>query len=84
MARDHAGRGGLEIDYRQGVAEDLTGEGRSFDAVLSLEVVEHVADVGDSVGYFRVRPTAEVRDVAGGISCGIYFSGSPALRRRSR
>jgi 2-polyprenyl-6-hydroxyphenyl methylase/3-demethylubiquinone-9 3-methyltransferase len=46
VAGNHAGRAGLDIDYRHGAAEDLAGEGRSFDAVLSLEVVEHVADIG--------------------------------------
>jgi 2-polyprenyl-6-hydroxyphenyl methylase/3-demethylubiquinone-9 3-methyltransferase len=46
VARNHAERIGLDIDYRHGTAEDLAGEGRSFDVVLSLEVVEHVADVG--------------------------------------
>ena len=46
IARNHAERGGLDIDYRHAAAEDLLGEDRRFDAVLSLEVVEHVADVG--------------------------------------
>ncbi|MGE4065124.1 MAG: bifunctional 2-polyprenyl-6-hydroxyphenol methylase/3-demethylubiquinol 3-O-methyltransferase UbiG [Rhodospirillaceae bacterium] len=42
-ARVHAGRSGLAIDYRAAAPEDLTG---AFDAVLALEVIEHVADVG--------------------------------------
>ena len=42
-ARVHAERSGLVIDYRATMPEDLTGE--SFDAVLALEVIEHVADV---------------------------------------
>ena len=45
VARNHAERVGLEIDYRHGAAENLAVEGRLFDAVLSLEVVEHVAEV---------------------------------------
>jgi len=45
VARNHAERVGLEIDYRHAMAENLAAAGRSFDAVLSLEVVEHVANV---------------------------------------
>ena len=45
-ARAHAAQGGLEIDYRAATAEVLAAEGRSFDVVLNMEVVEHVADVG--------------------------------------
>ena len=41
-ARAHAGAAGLAIDYRQAAAEDLVAAGEQFDAVLSLEVVEHV------------------------------------------
>jgi 2-polyprenyl-6-hydroxyphenyl methylase/3-demethylubiquinone-9 3-methyltransferase len=43
-ARVHAERGGLRIDYRAASAEDLVAAGESFDVVLALEVVEHVAD----------------------------------------
>ena len=41
----HADEGGLTIDYRATTAETLAAEGAQFDVVLSLEVVEHVADV---------------------------------------
>ncbi|MBN9496047.1 MAG: bifunctional 2-polyprenyl-6-hydroxyphenol methylase/3-demethylubiquinol 3-O-methyltransferase UbiG [Alphaproteobacteria bacterium] len=44
IASNHAARMGLAIDYRHTTAEDLVAAGESFDAVLSLEVVEHVAD----------------------------------------
>lgn len=44
VASLHADKAGLAIDYRQAVPEDLVAEGRQFDIVLSLEVVEHVAD----------------------------------------
>lgn len=44
VARSHAEEAGLAIDYRVATAEDLAGEGRRFDAVLALEIVEHVAD----------------------------------------
>jgi 2-polyprenyl-6-hydroxyphenyl methylase/3-demethylubiquinone-9 3-methyltransferase len=41
----HAGGQGLAIDYRETTAEALTAEGRQYDIVLALEIVEHVADV---------------------------------------
>ena len=44
-ARLHAGRAGLDIDYRHITAEELADEGAQFDCVLTLEVVEHVADL---------------------------------------
>jgi len=44
-ARAHAAQTGLDIDYRATSAETLAAEGRSFDVVLNMEVVEHVADV---------------------------------------
>jgi 2-polyprenyl-6-hydroxyphenyl methylase/3-demethylubiquinone-9 3-methyltransferase len=42
-ARAHAAAGGLAIDYREGLPEDLPA-GQTFDAVIALEVIEHVAD----------------------------------------
>ncbi len=44
-AAHHAAAAGLEIDYRQATAEELAEAGESFDAVVSLEVLEHVADL---------------------------------------
>ncbi|MBM3488069.1 MAG: bifunctional 2-polyprenyl-6-hydroxyphenol methylase/3-demethylubiquinol 3-O-methyltransferase UbiG [Alphaproteobacteria bacterium] len=46
VARAHAEAAGLAIDYRHAAAEDLVAEGRRYDVVLTLEVVEHVAEVG--------------------------------------
>lgn len=43
-ARTHAGITGLQIDYRATTAEDVAANGEQFDAVLCLEVVEHVPD----------------------------------------
>lgn len=44
-ARAHADAMGLEIDYRCISAEALAEEGARYDAVLALEIVEHVADL---------------------------------------
>ncbi len=41
----HAAQSGLEIEYRAVTAEELAAEGRSYDVVLNMEVIEHVADV---------------------------------------
>jgi len=43
-ARTHAQATGVEIDYRVATAESIAGTGERFDAVLALEVIEHVAD----------------------------------------
>ena len=45
VAQAHAAQSGLEIDYRHATAEALVEAGEPpFDAVLNMEVVEHVAD----------------------------------------
>ena len=44
-AKAHAEAGGLAIDYRAATAEELPASGANYDAVLLLEVVEHVPDV---------------------------------------
>jgi 2-polyprenyl-6-hydroxyphenyl methylase/3-demethylubiquinone-9 3-methyltransferase len=44
VARIHAEKSGLDIDYRHTTAEDLAAAGELFDVVLNMEVVEHVAD----------------------------------------
>jgi len=49
-ARAHAGQSGLAIDYRATTAEALEAEGLTFDVVLNMEVVEHVADVAAYLG----------------------------------
>jgi len=42
----HAGEQGLKIDYRATTAEALAEKGATFDIVLNMEVLEHVADPG--------------------------------------
>ena len=42
-ARAHAEAAGLAIAYRQGLPEELSAR-EAFDAVIALEVIEHVAD----------------------------------------
>ena len=42
IARLHAQQSGLDIDYRHTTAEDLAAKAEQFDAVLNMEVVEHV------------------------------------------
>lgn len=44
-ARGHAAMQGLPIEYLAGTTDDLVAQGRVFDCVIALEVVEHVPDV---------------------------------------
>ena len=43
-ARDHADASGLAIDYRVSDVEAVAATGERFDAVLALEIVEHVEE----------------------------------------
>ncbi|MHB0950556.1 MAG: bifunctional 2-polyprenyl-6-hydroxyphenol methylase/3-demethylubiquinol 3-O-methyltransferase UbiG [Allorhizobium sp.] len=45
IAQTHAAQTGVEVDYRAITAEALAEAGETFDVVLNMEVVEHVADV---------------------------------------
>jgi 2-polyprenyl-6-hydroxyphenyl methylase/3-demethylubiquinone-9 3-methyltransferase len=62
-ARAHAEATGAELTYRAGTVEDLAAEGAQFDAVLAMEVVEHVEDVSAFVA------TAAGLVAPGGILC---------------
>ena len=45
IAKTHAAGSGVPVDYRAVTAEALAQAGETFDVVLNMEVVEHVADV---------------------------------------
>jgi 2-polyprenyl-6-hydroxyphenyl methylase/3-demethylubiquinone-9 3-methyltransferase len=45
IAMTHADQSGVPVDYRAVTAEALAEAGETFDIVLNMEVVEHVADV---------------------------------------
>jgi 2-polyprenyl-6-hydroxyphenyl methylase / 3-demethylubiquinone-9 3-methyltransferase len=57
IAKDHAAKANLAIDYRCISAENLSGGGALFDAVLAMEVIEHVRDVA----HFLDRAAKMVR-----------------------
>ncbi|MBT0957662.1 bifunctional 2-polyprenyl-6-hydroxyphenol methylase/3-demethylubiquinol 3-O-methyltransferase UbiG [Alphaproteobacteria bacterium KMM 3653] len=44
VAQIHAEQSGLTIDYRCTTAEAMAEAGETFDVILNMEVVEHVAD----------------------------------------
>ncbi|MGJ4931885.1 bifunctional 2-polyprenyl-6-hydroxyphenol methylase/3-demethylubiquinol 3-O-methyltransferase UbiG [Bradyrhizobium sp. HKCCYLS2038] len=58
VAADHARKQGALVAYRHALPEDLAAEGEQADIVLTLEVVEHVADLGRFIGHVAalVRP----------------------------
>jgi len=64
VARLHAAKMGLEIDYRVQLPEDEAAAARSYDVVLNMEVIEHVADRS----AFMAATAALVRD--GGVMFG--------------
>ena len=45
VAKIHAEKSQLKIDYRVSTSEELADEGKKFDVVFALEIIEHVADV---------------------------------------
>lgn len=49
-ARAHAESEGVVVDYRHATIETVAAGGEHFDAVISMEVVEHVADLGAFLG----------------------------------
>ncbi|MCB1516703.1 MAG: bifunctional 2-polyprenyl-6-hydroxyphenol methylase/3-demethylubiquinol 3-O-methyltransferase UbiG [Hyphomicrobiaceae bacterium] len=57
IASVHAEQSGLDVDYRATTAEDMVREGRQYDMVLNMEVVEHV----DNVPFFLKSCAALVK-----------------------
>jgi 2-polyprenyl-6-hydroxyphenyl methylase / 3-demethylubiquinone-9 3-methyltransferase len=45
VARLHAERAGVAVDYREETVEAVVARSKRFDIVLAMEVVEHVSDV---------------------------------------
>jgi len=45
VAKIHAAQSGVDVDYRATTSEALEQAGETFDVILNMEVVEHVADV---------------------------------------
>lgn len=58
IARDHAQKSQARVEYRHALAGDLLADGQDSDVVLTLEVVEHVANLDRFVGEVAalVRP----------------------------
>ncbi|MDS9466629.1 bifunctional 2-polyprenyl-6-hydroxyphenol methylase/3-demethylubiquinol 3-O-methyltransferase UbiG [Paracoccus sp. MBLB3053] len=58
IAALHAKEQGLAIDYRATTSEALLAEGQSYDIVMALEIVEHVAEPSEFIASCRdlVRP----------------------------
>jgi len=46
VAATHSKQMGLEITYQNKLPEDLVAEGQTFDVLINMEVIEHVADIG--------------------------------------
>lgn len=70
VARRHAEAGGLAIDYRATTAEELAAAGARFDAVLAMEVIEHVTDVA---GFVKTACTM-IRPASDGRPAGLFFA----------
>ena len=68
VARLHAGQSGLSIDYRATTAEALVDENLTFDVVMALEIVEHVADPQDFVATCT-RPSLTCTEPATPAAC---------------
>jgi 2-polyprenyl-6-hydroxyphenyl methylase/3-demethylubiquinone-9 3-methyltransferase len=49
-AKDHARQTGLQIDYRRSTAEEFDPGDQPYDAVMAVDVLEHVEDVDATIG----------------------------------
>jgi 2-polyprenyl-6-hydroxyphenyl methylase/3-demethylubiquinone-9 3-methyltransferase len=48
-AKEHARKAGLQIDYRYATAEQFDPSDQQFDAVMAVDVLEHVEDVNATI-----------------------------------
>ncbi len=48
-AREHAGKSGLSIDYRNCAIKELVDKGETFDIVICAEMLEHVDDLKSTI-----------------------------------
>lgn len=62
IAKLHAASSGLDIEYLNVLPEDLAEQGRKFDLVLNMEVIEHVADPE----LFMAASTSVLKDADAG------------------
>ncbi len=46
VAKAHAAKSGVKVNYVNSTAEEVAATGKKFDVILNMEVIEHVADVG--------------------------------------
>jgi 2-polyprenyl-6-hydroxyphenyl methylase / 3-demethylubiquinone-9 3-methyltransferase len=54
-AKEHSAQVGLTIDYQYGVAENIPYEDNSFDALICVDVLEHVSDLHKTISeIYRV------------------------------
>jgi len=62
VAKEHSKAHGLSVTYIHGAAEDLVAQGKKFDAVLALEIIEHVNNPSDFVALCAqlVKPNGKV------------------------
>lgn len=44
VAREHAAGQGIKIEYEDTTSDQLAEQGRQFDVVVALEIIEHVSD----------------------------------------
>lgn len=61
VARRHAANSGLRIEYVQGTPEDMAASGARFDAIIALEVIEHVVDPNKFLGSLVALAKPESR-----------------------